>query len=312
MNTSEAQPYPRTIYITGAARSGSTLLGEVLGAQHQVLNIGEISLFWRDAHRRNRCACGESIPECELWSQALASVSFAHGVGAADFASLARTRARLARTLRFTELRRLRRSTPSEWPADVRLLVDATRTLVAAAARTSSSDVVVDTSKTLPGVLFLDLCGAEYDILHLVRRPEAVASSALRSKSVRRGNVESQPPGGNLSAGVGRWAWSNVCSLAAPRVSTPATYQRLHYEDFTRDVEGTVDSLCTSLGLDIDARVVQGNRVSLPAVSHAAVGNPSRGAREVTVAEDTRWREELSPRQARVIALTTAPVRWRL
>lgn len=306
----DASQYPRTIYVAGAARSGSTLLGEVLGAQPGVLNVGEISLFWRDADRRNRCACGEPIPDCSLWSKALDAVASAHGVDATGFAALARTRARLARTTRPAELCRLRRSAASAWPEDARLLVNATRTLVAEAARASNAQVVVDTSKTLPGLLYLDLCGAEYEVIHLVRRPEAVASSTLRSKSTRRGNLESKPPGGTLATGIGRWTWSNLCSLAAPRISAPRTYQRLHYEDFTRDVEGTVDSLCASLGLENHVGVVRGNSISLPAVSHAAVGNPTRGAREITVAEDTRWREELSPRQARVIGLATAPVRW--
>ena len=309
MTMDGASGYPRTIYVTGAARSGSTLLGEVLGAQPRILNIGEISLFWRDAHRGNLCACGRPIPECELWSRALAEVEERHGVTLDACASLARTRARLARTSRPMELRRLLRSDPANWPSDVRRLVAATTTLVSSAASTAGANTVVDTSKTVPALLFLDLCGARYDIVHLIRRPEAVASSTFRSRSVRRGNADSKPPGGSLATGVSRWAWSNACGVVAPKVASPRDYQRFHYEAFTEDPEGSVAALCTSLGVETDPTVVQGHRVSLPGISHAAVGNPSRGSREITVSEDNRWRQELTPLQARLISGATAPLR---
>lgn len=308
----DVSSYPRTIYVAGAARSGSTLLGEVLGAQPRVLNIGEISLFWRDADRKNLCACGEPIPNCPLWSVALEAVRASHGVDATRYAGLARTRARLARTTRPAEMHALRRASRAQWPQDVRELVDATTTLVSAAAESAGADVVVDTSKTLPGLLFVDLCGAEYDILHLIRRPEAVASSTLRSQGVVRGNADSKPPGGSLATGVVRWIWSNACSRLAPKVSSPSGYSRLHYEDFTHDPQGIIEELSGTLKVELDRGVVQNRHVSLPGVSHAAVGNPSRGAREVSVVEDERWRDELSPLQARVIGGVTAPVRWRL
>lgn len=312
MDMNDSGSYPRTIFIAGAARSGSTLLGEVLGAQNRVLNIGEISLFWRDADRGNRCACGEPISKCPLWSVALEAVRVTHGIGAGQFAELAHARARLAHTSRPMMLHRLRHSPRTEWPDDIRALVDATCTLVSAAAHHAAADVVVDASKTLPALLFLDLCGAEYDVLHLVRRAEAVAASTLRSRVVRRGNLDSKPPGGSLPIGVGRWVWSNACSVMLPRASSPRSHQRLHYEDFTADPEGVVFRLCQTLEIEFNERVVRGHSVSLPGLSHAAVGNPSRGEREIIVSEDRRWRQELSPLQARIIGGVTAPMRWYL
>lgn len=301
--------YPRTVYIAGAARSGSTLLGEVLGAQPGVLNVGEISLFWRDADRRNTCACGVAIPDCALWSVALEEVSSRHGVSRCDFSQLARTRARLARTTHPRELLRLRRSRRQDWPDDVRLLIDATRTLVAAAARVAGAEVVVDASKTLPSLLFLDLCGSPSDVVHLIRRPEAVVSSTLRSRAIPRGNPESIPPGGSLMTGVGRWMWANMCSVMASKSSTVASCRRLHYEHFSDDPEGTIRSLCDDLSIEFDPHVVEGHVVGLTKKSHAAVGNPSRGAREIAIAQDDRWRRDLDPQQRILITILTSPLR---
>ncbi|ACV06876.1 sulfotransferase [Kytococcus sedentarius] len=304
--------YPPTIYVTGAARSGSTLLGEVLGAQPGVLNVGEISLFWRDLARGNHCACGLPIAMCPLWAAALDVVEQQTGASHDAYAELAATRARLARTSRPTELLQLRRQDPAEWPADVRRLVEATRVLVAAAARESGAELVVDTSKTTPGVLFLHLCGADYDLVHLVRRPEAVVSSTLRSRGVERGNAESAPPGGSLLTGVARWSWANLNALVAARLGRPTRASVVGYEDFVADGPGTVRALLAPRGIEVAYGVFDDDTVQLASVSHAAVGNPGRGRSTITLREDTRWRSELTEGQQRVIALLTAPARLAL
>lgn len=309
-NRNHPADYPRTVFLAGAARSGSTLIGEVLGAQARTLNVGELSLFWRDAARGNRCACGSPIPECPLWSDALRQALPGPELSPSTLESLAATRARLARTSRPQELLRLRRTPREEWPDDVQRLVTATTNLVAAAANLTGADVIVDASKTLSALLFLDLCGAQYDIVHVVRRPTAVVASTLRSREVARGNPDSKPPGGSLVTGVLRWSWSNLCALQSRRMSKPRTYSRAHYEDFTANPAAVTASLCKTVALAQGHNVIQGHRVTLPKTSHAAVGNPRRGASTFEVSEDDRWRTELSGPQVRMIDLATAPLRW--
>ncbi|SNC61768.1 hypothetical protein SAMN05445756_0549 [Kytococcus aerolatus] len=299
--------YPRTIYVTGAARSGSTLIGEVIGTQPGVLTIGEISLFWRDVARGNRCACGEVLTDCPLWSYALQEVCARIGISSADYGDLAATRARLARTTRPTELLRLRRTPAHAWPDDVRLLVAATTWLVAAAAEKAGADVVVDTSKTTPGALFLDLCGAEYSLLHVMRRPEAVVSSTLRSRGVERGNAESAPPGGSLAVGVARWVWANLNAVLVLKISRARSAVRWDYERFVENAEQMTLELVASLGIPPDSSPFVGRTVEL-GESHSAVGNPGRGGERITLREDHRWRSELSATDQRLIQTMTWPV----
>jgi len=59
----------KVIYIAGSTRSGSTLLGSILGQVEGVFFAGEVYRIW---HPRDRtaglCSCGKKEEECEVWS----------------------------------------------------------------------------------------------------------------------------------------------------------------------------------------------------------------------------------------------------
>ena len=184
---------------------------------------------------------------------------------------------------------------------------DGPKALVAAAAEKAGADVVVDTSKTTPGALFLDLCGAEYSLLHVMRRPEAVVSSTLRSRGVERGNAESAPPGGSLAVGVARWVWANLNAVLVLKISRARSAVRWDYERFVENAEQMTLELVASLGIPPDSSPFVGRTVEL-GESHSAVGNPGRGGERITLREDDRWRSELSATDQRLIQTMTWPV----
>ncbi len=304
----QGRPAPgtrRLVFVAGAARSGTTLLGEMLGAQPRVLNLGEFALFWRDADRGNACACGEAIPTCPLWGAALQELARTTGVQQSDYAGLASTRARLSRTTRPFRLTRMI-ADPSGWSAAETRLVGATSALLDIALVLAAADVAVDTSKVLPALRFHRLTpDRRVDVVHLVRDPRAVAASTVRSRDVVRGNADSLPPGGSLGTAVYRWVWVNA-SLA------PTTWRgrgvRLRYEPLVERPESELSRLCAALGVTFDPTTVSGHSLRPPRASHAAVGNPRRGAAVTPLAKDERWRTELTPARRRLVRALTWPL----
>lgn len=301
----------RLIYLGGAGRSGTTLLSDILGAQPRVFNAGELSLFWRDAARENICACGAPIPQCPVWGAALGAVHDAVGVGPNDWSSLAAVRASLAPTTSIHRVLTLAKQSPSSWPKDVRTLVKATDTLLAAACRLTESNMVVDSSKTVTGLMFDRLWGHRLSLVHLVRDPRAVVTSARRSRGVLRGNTQSLPPGAGSLVGTLRWLSANSTVLLGS--SLISNRIRASYEDLTTYPIDVLSDITQTLGMEFNPQTLQNNCLTLPRVSHAAVGNPARldGASRA-IATDERWRRHLPTNHARMIHTATSPLQFAL
>lgn len=297
----------RVIYIGGAARSGSSLLGEILGAQPGVLNVGELSLFWWAADRGDRCACGEPIRSCQLWGTVLEKLRETHGVHPREYGQLARARAALAHTTRPQRLMKLR-SQPEAMSADERRLVEATEALMDTALVERGASVVVDSSKTLAALLFHQLCQpVDLRFVHLVRDPRAVVASTVRSRGVTAGNAESLPPGGSAVTGVVRWSWMNLTAGVGARMVPRRV--RFSYESLMADPESVVQGLCRFADVNFDSDTLEGRQLRLPTASHAAVGNPGRGGRIQELHEDDRWRHELPFATRQLVTVGTWPVR---
>lgn len=296
----------KVVFVAGAARSGSTLLGEILGAQPRVLDAGEVALFWRDAARGNTCACGVPLTACELWGGALSDLQSSLGLDPSEYAALAATRAQLARTTRPARLRALLRDGSVATTAEKRL-IEATSALYEAALKRAGADVLVDTSKTLPSLLFHGLTPERpVELIHLVRDARAVAASTVRSRAVARGNAESLPPGGGLGTSIARWLWANATTrIGARRLGSVQTVQ---YDTLMGDPEGVVRRLCGAAGVEFDPATLADRTLRMPHTSHAAVGNPRRGATVTELVLDERWRTELTTTQQRVVRSATWPL----
>lgn len=295
---------PTVVYVGGAGRSGSTLLGELLGAQSGALHVGELSLFWRDASRGGVCACGQSLLDCELWGQALMDLRESHGVRLAEYQTLAFHRQLLARSSRPADLMRMRRRGPASWTAGEERLVSATDGLVRHVLELAKARVLVDSSKTLASFMLTDLMFSDVRLIHLVRDPRAVVASARRSRSIARGNLESLPPGAGTASAMGGWMRANATMRFAQSYAALAT--RVNYEDLIADPQATLTRLSRFASLEFDDATVLGDVAYLPGSGHAAVGNPIRGGKRVrTLRLDERWRTEL-PASARLTVGTVA------
>ena len=74
-NAQPAAPPVKVILITGAGRSGSTLLMRLIGEHPDCLSVGEVWSIWTRGVRDGKvCGCGRAVDQCPLWSKALRDV----------------------------------------------------------------------------------------------------------------------------------------------------------------------------------------------------------------------------------------------
>ena len=63
---------PDLIYIYGSGRSGTTLITNLLNYYGNFIGVGELNKGFRDFKRE--CSCGQTILNCELWSNVIAQI----------------------------------------------------------------------------------------------------------------------------------------------------------------------------------------------------------------------------------------------
>jgi hypothetical protein len=64
----------KVLYIAGEGRSGSTILGRIIGNLNGFVSTGELRLIWQHGLIQNiRCGCGVPFRECPWWTAVLAA-----------------------------------------------------------------------------------------------------------------------------------------------------------------------------------------------------------------------------------------------
>lgn len=294
------------LVIVGTGRSGSTILGRLLGALPGAVHVGEGRYLWqRGLIEARLCGCGVPVPECPFWRAVLAE---AYGARRPDPAAV---------HARLTSVTRLRR-VPS-WligsrggPRRVSDLAEVLAPLHAAIATVSGARVVVDSSK-LPAyaaLLTATLPAAPLDpapaLVHLVRDPRAAAYSwATATPAPDRGPGAVMERRGAARSALLWTAWNGAAAALVRRQSSPA---RIRYEDLVAQPGAELARLAALVGLSVPRDFIADGVVDLPS-DHALPGNPMRlrsGA--IRIEGDDRWRTGLSARDAAVVQVLTRPL----
>lgn len=285
---------PRIISILGGSgRSGSSLVGQILGATPDAIYVGETRHLWvlglRDG---GTCTCGQSFQDCKFWGAVIDQViSLGH--------SPERIGEDIERLPSVKQLRAMKDLTDT-----LPHLAAAIPALHAAIGRISGANVVVDTSKH-PGYVALMQEQNELDaVVRLTRDPRAVTHSWSQSKSFQHSDGKSY-----TIAGQPRWKAAVSWILhhrqhdALARNAPERFYCR--YEDLAKDAEELILKMVTALRLG-KPPLEDGVFNSPPA--HAVAGNPSsRSIGPIVIRNDERWRNNM-PRQVQlIVALLTLP-----
>ena len=287
----------KVLYIVGWKRSGSTVLGNLIGELPGFVHAGELRTLWGQGMLHGRlCGCGIPVGDCEFWSAVLASVASTTEVNAEKFYGWQRDaiRMRYLRTLLSTHAPS-GRSAMDEYAS-------VASSLYQAIAEVSGAGVVVDSSKQPADAALLARLDVDPYFVHLVRDPRAVAHSWRRKKSSpgegpRQEMMVVKP--GRSSA-----SWLSV-DLAAEFIRRRFAFDRsilVRYEDFVTDPRATLESITRLVGME-SIEVPDPREASFRlSRSHTAGGNPARfrvGPIELRADDEWMWAQ---PRRDRIVA----------
>lgn len=297
----------RVLYLVGFGRSGSTILGNVLGQTEGWFHGGEIRNLWSDGWIANRlCGCGRHFHDCPVW------VAVVHGLTESnpglDPAEIVEARDASARTRQLPNwLLPPLRSRIVRQAGELRdILAD---TYARIAAVTGAAVVVDSTMSPAYGMLLQSVPGIQLSVLHLIRDPRAVAYSwqkeilqeAEDGVSMRRYSV---------GASTAKWVIENLASERLMPTNGGMRHS-VTYEDFTRDPESVVARIVERFDPEAMPPTWSGESLEIKP-SHSVWGNPSRFASGlVAIRSDDRWKRELLAKHRRLVDAMTWGTRQR-
>jgi len=306
---------PKVLSIVGSARSGTTILGNILGEVEGVANAGELRWLWqRGLAERRPCGCGLPPAECPRWSVVLDDMR-RRRLPAADDDAVAAAVDTVARTQREILARRNRLRAISAaagrdtaWEALLcqrAVTVDVCTSL----AEASGASLVVDTSK-LPHLAALLAGAAEVDhyVLHVVRDPRAVAFSWQRQKALPVANGMATMVTMGSVASVRNWSKASLAAELLRRYVPRDRWLFVRYEDFAARPEATIDRALAFVGVPAPGPFVTPDTVEL-GINHTIAGNPNRfRTGSVRIAEDDEWKVRMARRDRTVITAAALPL----
>lgn len=231
------RPLPQLIYIAGYGRSGSTVLGCMLGAIPHALNCGELTYLFDEAMVPDRsCACGVDYHHCPIWGPILAKT---------------KSRRVADEVIRGIDGRAGWQHGSSRPNAgQYRVINRQLFTQISA----QGYQYVIDSSKTAghachrPAAL-RTLLGLDVKLIHLVRSPVAVWQSvrhgsnwAMDGYRYRRAARLRAIPG---------WILANHAARAARRAVGPNNYLLLHFEELVHHPAVAIKRLQDFLKVDL-------------------------------------------------------------
>jgi hypothetical protein len=296
----------KVLYIAGFGRSGSTILGNVLGEIGGFFHGGEFNFIWERNVIENRlCGCGAPFDECEVWGSVLKRAF--GGMDEVDAREMVRlqtsgTRTRHIPLMFFTIGRRMLVSRLGKFMSRLQKLYGAVQ-------ETTGSQVIVDSSK-LPayGYVLGRTPGIDLYVVHLVRDPRAAAYSWLRKKPQPDTNRLSYMLRMNIVKSSLLWdAWNASCEALWRGSST--RYMRLRYEDFVEDPQRALTDILGMLHEDTRRLTFLDGRVVELGVSHTVSGNPNRfQTGTVRLRPDDEWTSRMRLRNKMLVTLLTLPL----
>lgn len=299
----------RVLYIAGMGRSGSTILGNILGQFDGFFHGGELRFIWDRGLIENwTCGCEAPFRECELWKTVFQD---AFGdMNRTNPHEMLRQREIGTRTHHIPLMllpagRRLLKSHSGEYLQNLGKLYRAIQ-------HNTEGSVIVDSSNfPAYGYALSMLRQVELYVVHLVRDPRATAYSWLRKKLHPDAGSSDEPvyirQYSPLDTAV-RWSIRNLATEALWRRS-PDLHLFLRYEDLIADPRKSVESILEMMQVSPSGSPFTSKREVKFGVNHTVSGNPNRvqtGA--VRLRLDEEWREKMRPFDKRMVTALTWPL----
>jgi hypothetical protein len=287
-------------------RSGSTILGNILGEIEGFFHGGEFNFIWGHTLIENRlCGCGAPFDECEVWGSVLKRAF--GGMDRVDAHEMVRlqnlgTRTRHVPLMLFPQGRRMLTSRLGKYMICLKKLYRAVQ-------ESTGSRVIVDSSKMPSYGYVLGMTpGIDLYVVHLIRDPRAVAYSWLRKKPQPDTDRLDYMQGlGTLKSSVLWDAWN--ASSEALWSGSSGRYMRLGYEDFVEEPRRAIKDILGMLHEDTHRLPFVGERDAELGISHTVSGNPNRfQTGSVRLRPDDEWASRMRLRDKSLVTLLTLPL----
>jgi len=287
----------RVLYVAGLPRSGSTVLGYVLGGLPGVIFVGELTYFWRRFAEGELCSCGTPLPDCPFWSAVVGNA----------FGQMTREHARELNKLERKVIRwqpfglaPVRWST--RWSKRISIMLKERAQLYQSIAEITNTEYIIDSGKGVAfGAIMARLNCISFITIHLVRDPRGVAFSW--QKHVQSDSEPGDMPRSPAMKTAARWMLSNIfVQFSLKRLSS--AYSRIRYEDLLAYPDNIALEISRATSNLLGSNTWTGPRVQHVDEHHLVAGNP--GVRrhlgsELRLTLDEEWRTRLPRAQQRLV-----------
>ena len=298
----------KVLFIAGSGRSGSTILGNMLGQIEGFVHVGEIYFIWSHGLIHNHlCGCGQPIRECAMWKDV-----FDNAYGGLDQVNpqdmISNYKQYVGGRYQPPPLtkgdKRLRSRDAEEYIARLRALYQSIQSI-------NKAKVIVDGSKVHTQAFALSMMkDIELHMLHVVRDPRGVVYSWQKKKrAVGAGNREYMDRFG-AGRSSAKWNVRNVyVSLVARQPAVQ--YHFLRYEDFIENPRAMIRQILGWIHEESDLLFMTDQKeAELRIPQHAIHGNPVRfqTGKRITLRVDDAWTTELGTKDKVLTTLLTLPL----
>ena len=298
----------KVLNINGWGRSGSTIVGSVLGQYEDFFYGGELKSIWNMSLIKNRlCGCGVSFKECPFWNTVF-NTAF-NGMNEVDATKITKNMQSMtrARHLMFKFLP----GADKLFTTKLSLFLESVKKLLVGIQTETRCKVIVDSSKSpLYGYLLSLIDDIDVYIVHLVRDPRGVAYSKQKTVIQPTENGKAPVYMHKFSAFDSAFIW-NIRNAMTESYWTGSKekYLLVKYEDFAMHPKKTCEKILDLINEVPDkSPFISEKKVELK-TNHSVWGNPSRfksGTIELKL--DEEWKTKMARADKLISTTLTLPL----
>lgn len=295
----------KVLYIAGEGRSGSTIMGNVLGEIDGFFFIGEAISIWHHFLIHNRlCACGVPANNCPTWQKIL---NIAFNLKVVDAHKMEKQGKTYARNRFLWKI--LLSNRTNKLHKEVAEYLHHTKNLYHGISIGTNTEVIVDSSKKPTYAFLLNMIPSiEVYILHLVRDSRGVAHSWGKGKIQQQVSDEVIYMH-QFTPLKSAWRW-NISNLLTELLlrHPPQNFLTIRYEDFVEEPAKTLSKVLQLLNLSERNFPIRAHNQAHLTTNHAIWGNPNRFLTgNITLRHDREWQQTMPTKSKRIITLLTKP-----
>ena len=295
----------KVLNITGWGRSGSTILGSVLGNCQGFFFGGELRNIWKQSLLNSRlCGCSVPLRVCSFWEKVF-DKGFS-GIDNVDAKEVLK-KLKISYYSRFAPMKFLP-SGEKYFKSHAASLPEVEK-LFLSIQDVTNCKVIVDTTKSpLWGYLLSLMDNLDIYAIHLVRDPRGIAHS--RQKKMIQPDKEKKIYIEQFNSFDSSLKW-NVRNLLSEYLwkGKKDKYLMIRYEDFTREPKAILSEILRFVSEPDASTPFVSEKVVELNINHSVWGNPSRfktGKIELKI--DNEWKSKLNVFDKFVSTACTLPL----